>query len=203
LLILQSLAKELKIILEKLKSGDEKFYKSLFQEYYPTLTFFALKIVKDIEIAKEIVQDLFVKIYERRYALNIETSFKSYLYRSVYNSCINHIQHVSIREHHHKIIKTETSEAEVFSEDEIYAVELEKKIYYEIEKLPEQCKRIFKMNRFDGFSNGEIAETLNLSKRTVETQISKALKLLRNRLAKEISTLIIFLTFIKFLIKYV
>lgn len=180
------MAKDLKILVEKLKSGDEKFYKSLFKEYYSSLTFYALKLVKDIETAKEIVQDVFVKIYEKRYALNIETSFRSYLYRSVFNASMNHLQHLSIREHHLKEMKNEFSEAESFSEDEIFKAELEKKIYNEIEKLPEQCKRIFKMNRFEGLSNGDIAANLNISKRTVETQISKALKILRNKLSKDL-----------------
>lgn len=181
------MAKDIKNILEKLKSGDEKFYKSLFKEYYPALTFYALKIVNSAETAREIVQDLFVKIYEKRYSLNIDTSLKSYLYRSVYNSCMNYIQHVSIMEHHHKIIRSETNDVESFSEDEIFRVELEQKIYNEIEKLPEQCRKIFKMNRFDGMSNSEIAEELGLSKRTVETQISKALKVLRGRLSRDLA----------------
>ena len=64
-------------------------------------------------------------------------------------------------------------------------VELEKKIYSEIEKLPSQCRRIFKMNRFDGLSNGEIADKLKLSKRTIETQISKALRILRKNVPED------------------
>ncbi|NJK86402.1 MAG: RNA polymerase sigma-70 factor [Bacteroidales bacterium] len=179
--------KDLKIALEKLKSGDEGFYQSLFKEYYSGLSFYAFKYVKDLEIAKEIVQDLFVKIYEKRYSLTIDISLKSYLYRAVHNSCMNHLQQVSIREHHHGVIRTDMDEIENFSEDVVFAVELEQKIYNEIEKLPVQCKKIFKMNRFDGLSNSDIAEKLNLSKRTVETQISKALKILRNKLADDIN----------------
>ena len=78
-----------------------------------------------------------------------------------------------------------TYEKSVFSEDGMNLVELEKKIYSEIEKLPAQCKRIFKMNRFDGLSNSEIAERLQLSKRTIETQISKALRILRKNVPGE------------------
>lgn len=177
------MGKELDIILEKLKSGDERFYQSLFHEYYSSLTYYAYKIIKDIDVAKELVQDVFVKIYEKRYALNIDSSFKSYLYKSVHNSCLNHINHLSLREHHHQMMKSENSETTSFIEDDIYRVELEQKIYDEIEKLPAQCRKIFKMNRFSGFSNGEIAEQLNLSKRTVETQISKAMRILRKKLS--------------------
>lgn len=177
--------KELEIVIQKLRSGDEKFYKSVFCEYYPLLTYFANKYVNDLEIAKEIVQEFFVRLYEKRFSLNIDTSFKSYLYKSVYNSCINHLNQIAVREQHHRQIKNTTYEKSVFSEDDINLVELEKKIYSEIEKLPAQCRRIFKMNRFDGLSNGEIADKLKLSKRTIETQISKALRILRNNVPED------------------
>lgn len=177
--------KDLEIIIRKLRSGDEKFYKSVFFEYYPLLTFFANKYVNNLDVAKELVQDFFVKLYEKRFALNIQSSFKSYLYKSIYNSCINYLNQSVLRDQHHRQIEYMTDEKTVLSDDEMNAVELEQEIYAEIERLPEQCKRIFKMNRFDGLSNGIIAEKLNLSKRTVETQISKALKILRKRISKE------------------
>jgi RNA polymerase sigma-70 factor (family 1) len=179
------LNKELEIVIQKLRSGDEKFYKSVFFEYYPLLTYFANKYVNDLETAKEIVQEFFVRLYEKRFSLNIDTSFKSYLYKSVYNSCINYLNQIAVREQHHRQIKNTTYEKSVFSEDVMNVVELEKKIYSEIEKLPAQCRRIFKMNRFDGLSNGEIANKLNLSKRTVETQISKALRILRKNVPED------------------
>ena len=177
--------KELEIVLQKLRSGDEGFYKSVFYEYYPLLTYFANKYVNDLEVAKEIVQEFFVRLYEKRFSLNIDTSFRSYLYKSIYNSCINYLNHIAVREQHHRQIKNTTYEKSVFSEDDINMVELERKIYSEIEKLPAQCRRIFKMNRFDGFSNGEIADKLKLSKRTIETQISKALRILRKNVPED------------------
>jgi RNA polymerase sigma-70 factor (ECF subfamily) len=179
------LNKELEIVIRKLRSGDEKFYKSVFYEYYPLLTFFANKYVNDLEIAKEIVQDFFVKLYEKRFSLNIDSSFKSYLYKSVYNSCLNYLNQITLREQHHRQIKNQSYEQTVFPEDAINMTELENKIFSEIEKLPAQCRRIFKMNRFDGLNNSEIAARLKLSKRTVETQISKALRILRKNIPDE------------------
>ena len=175
--------RELEIILEKLRSGDEKFYKSVFYEYYPVLTFFANKYVNDLEVSKEIVQDLFVKLYEKRFSIIIETSFKSYLYRAVYNSCINYINQTAAREHHHQQIKYLGDEREEILDETIHSTELEHLLYREIEKLPSQCKKIFKLNRFDGKTNTEIADELKLSKRTVETQISKALRILRSKIS--------------------
>ncbi len=173
---------KLDIILEKLKAGDEKFYRGIFLEYYPPLTYYANKMINDLDVAKEIVQEVFVRIYEKRYALHIDTSFKSYLYKAVYNSCLNHINHINIRDHHHQIIRDDLTEFSSVVDDEMNRNELEHRIYSEIEKLPGQCRKIFKMNRFDGLSNHEIAEQLHLSKRTVETQISKAMKTLRKKL---------------------
>src|SRR4030042_5101155 len=182
---MHQLNKELEIVVQKLRSGDEKFYKSVFYEYYPLLTYFANRYVNDMEVAKEIVQDLFVKLYEKRFSLNIDLSFKSYLYKSVYNSCINYLNQTALREQHHRQIKNLTNEQTVLTDDIMNMVELEKKIYSEIEKLPAQCKRVFKMNRFDGLSNSEIASRLKLSKRTIETQISKALRILRKNVPGE------------------
>jgi RNA polymerase sigma-70 factor (ECF subfamily) len=179
------LNKELDIIIQKLRSGDEKFYRSVFYEYYPLLTYYANKYVNNLEVAKEIVQEFFVRLYEKRFSLNIDSSFKSYLYKSIYNSCINHLNQIAVREQHHRKIKSTTYEKTVLSESDMNMIELEKKIYDEIEKLPAQCKRIFKMNRFDGLTNSEIAEKLKLSKRTVETQISKALRILRKNVPGE------------------
>ena len=97
--------KDLEIIIKKLRSGDEKFYRSVFFEYYPLLTFFANKYVNDLDVAKELVQDFFVKLYEKRFALHIQSSFKSYLYKSVYNSCINYLNQSVLRDHHHRQIE--------------------------------------------------------------------------------------------------
>ncbi len=174
---------ELDIIIDKLRSGDETFYKSIFYQYYKVLTYFANKYVNDLETSKEIVQELFVKLYEKRYTIKIETSFKSYLFKAVYNSCINHINQTNVREHHHQQIKSLGDDRTDFLDETIHSSELEHKIYSEIEKLPLQCKRIFKLNRFEGISNADIAEQLGLSKRTVETQISKALRILRSKLS--------------------
>lgn len=135
-----------------------------------------------MDIAREIVQDLFVKLYEKRQSISIDVSVKSYLYRSVYNSCINYLNQRNMHEKHIKNISLE-KEVDTNPENEIMVVDLQRKIYEIIENLPVKCRKIFKMNRFEGFKNEEIAQMLNLSKRTVETQISKALKILKNKLS--------------------
>ena len=157
-------------------------FEQLFRQYYAPLVVYANKYVSDIDLAREIVQDFFVKLYEKRNTLSIDTSVKSYLYRSVYNSCINFINQKNMQEKHLKIIILERNDEENL-ENEINSVELQHKIFKAIEELPSKCRRIFKMNRLEGLKNDEIASELNLSKRTVETQISKALKILRTKLS--------------------
>ena len=157
-------------------------FEVLFKQYYAPLVVYACKYVTDMDIAREIVQDFFVRLYEKRQSLSIDTSVKSYLYRSVYNCCINYINQRSIQDKHLKSIILEHDEEENL-ESEMNTVELQQRIFDVINTLPAKCQRIFKMNRLEGLKNEEIASKLNLSKRTVETQISKALKILRKKLS--------------------
>jgi len=168
-----------KFIINSLRKGEEHAYELLFSEYYKVLTVFANKYVNDIETAKEIVQDLFVHLYEKRENLDINSSLKSYLFRSTHNRCINYINARKIRTRHADYVMNTADVQENVLEQEVNKTELEQALYNAINQLPPKCRSIFKMNRFEGLSNGEIAERLKLSKRTVETQISKALRILR------------------------
>lgn len=156
-------------------------FEELFTQYYGPLVVFACRYVDDIETAREIVQDFFVKYYEKYFMLTIESSQKAYLYRAVYNSCLNYINQKNIQEKHLRNINYEQEEEQNI-EPEIHTIELQQKIYAVINQLPERCKKIFIMNRLEGLKNEEIAKQLNISKRTVETQISKALRILRKKL---------------------
>lgn len=171
---------ENQIILE-LKAGIESSYSQLFNEYYIVLSVFAASYVHDMETAREIVQDYFVHLFEIRDSLTIKTSLKSFLFQSVKNRCLNHLKHLKLHEQHLLNLKAESVTG--FSvEENMYAAELEYKIFQQVRKLPSKCQRIFKMSRMEGKKNAEIAGNLNISKRTVETQISKALKILRDNL---------------------
>ena len=162
--------------------GNLDNFEALFKQYYAALVVYACKYMPETDVAREIVQDFFVKLYEKRSTLTIDTSLKSYLYRSVYNACMNYINQRNIQEKHIRNIDLERNDEENL-ENEINSVELQNRIFNLIEALPPKCKIIFKMNRLEGMKNEEIAVNLNLSKRTVETQISKALKILRNKLS--------------------
>jgi len=166
----------------KQDTGNMDDFEVLFKKYYAPLVVYACRFVNRTELAREIVQDFFVRLYEKRETLAIDTSVKSYLYRSVYNCCINYINQRAIQEKHLKYIDQEKVEEDNL-ENEINRIELQQKLSEVIETLPSKCRRIFTMNRLEGLKNEEIAARLNLSKRTVETQISKALKILRHKLS--------------------
>ncbi len=166
------LAKELK---------SKEVFEQIFRQFYAPLVVYACKYVTSIDIAREVVQDFFVRFYEKRDSLSIGISLKSYLYRSVYNCCINYLNQKNIQDRHLKTIELERDHEENM-EAEINTIELEYRIDKIINGLPPKCRQIFKMNRLEGLRNEEIAKQLNLSKRTVETQISKALKILRKEL---------------------
>lgn len=187
-----------KFLIDRLKQGEEAAYEFLFKEYYQILTVFANKYVKDFETAKEIVQDLFVHLYEKRDKLNIKSSLKSYLFRSTHNRSLNYINAEKIRNKYVEHVKFTSNNTDNSIENEVNKTELEHELYKAIGDLPPKCQTIFKLNRFEGFSNKEIAEKLSLSKRTIETQISKALKILRIKMKPFLTAGIIVLTFVPY-----
>jgi len=187
-----------KFLINRLKKGEEAAYELLFKEYYQLLTVFANKYLNDIENAKEIIQDLFVHLYEKRDHLDINSSLKSYLFRSTHNRCINYINAQKIRNKYADHVKQIDTGKENSLENEVNKTELEHALYKAIDDLPPKCQIIFKMNRFEGLSNSEIADKLSLSKRTIETQISKALKILRVKMKPYMALGMLILTFIQY-----
>lgn len=178
-------------LIKGIEEGKEEAFETLFMKYYTPLVVFAQKILVDEDLAKETVQDVFVMFYEKREKLNIHSSLKSHLYQSVKNRCLNQIKRNQIRRDHHANIFDDKKNEEAFVEDKLQETELEAKIYAIVHSLPDQCRRIFEMSRFDGITNQEIADKLSLSKRTVETQISKALKVMRANLKEYIAVVVL------------
>lgn len=175
-------------LLNELKKNRESAFDELFRKYFKNLTFFAMKMVKDKETAEEVVQDLFVNFWEKRHQLELKVSIKAYLYKAVYNNCI----HVSKKE---KMFNNDdlvlTNELTEDFDNILEQNELEVRIYGLIEQLPTECKRIFKLSRFEELKYKEIAERLQISIKTVETQMSRALKFLKSNMSDYIKLLII------------
>ncbi len=169
-------------IIARIKSDDKKAFEELFFGYYPKLTVFAKKYVRNTDTAKEIVQDFFVRLFENRGKLNIQTSLKSYLYSSIKNSCLNYLNQQKLRASHAENIRIQNKDSVIDFSDTMEQTELEYRIWKEVSELPGQCQHIFNLSRKEGIRNKEIANQLGISIRTVETQISKALKILRTNL---------------------
>jgi RNA polymerase sigma-70 factor (ECF subfamily) len=183
------------ILLKGLVAGREDSYNTLFNEYYMVLTVFAKTYLGEMDLAREIVQDMFVRLYESRHLLENVDSLKSYLYRSVRNSCLNFLKSSKIHHKHKERIRLEQSDAEYDILEEIQESELEQRIFQVVSTLPGRCRQIFRMSRVEGLKNDEIAQQLSISKRTVETQISRALKTLRVELASYLTVLVINMLF--------
>ncbi len=165
----------------KLKDGDEQAFKVLFQKYYSSLCHFARQFLGDKELAEETVQDMFVKIWEKRASLNVETSFKNYLFRSVRNHCLNQIQHEKIKQQYATKI-LETAHQEIDQDQYYLEVDLLQRIEKSIDSLPPKRQEIFRLSREQGLKYKEIADTLKISVKTVEAQMGLALKYLRDEL---------------------
>ena len=172
-----------KHIIEGIRSGSEDGFQLLFDTYYVKLVVFANKYLDDLDNSRDIVQEFFLNLYESRHSFTIHSSVKSYLYSSVKNRCLNQLRSEEVRVKHRKEIQHIENGSDPDIEGQIDANELEAKIFGIVSALPQQCQRIFVMSRIDGQRNSDIAEELKISIRTVETQISKALKVLRTKLS--------------------
>ena len=184
-------------IVKLLAFGDEKAYEQLFKLYYRQLTLFASKYVNDIDLSRDIVQEVFVQLFDKRESIQIHTSLKSFLFQMVRNRCINHIKLTKIHSTHHDKILALTDLAPI-PFNELEAVELADRIALLVSQMPAQTKKVFEMSRFDGVPNQDIALELQISKRTVETHISNALKKLREGLVDVLGFWFCFIFFDKF-----
>jgi RNA polymerase sigma-70 factor, ECF subfamily len=176
----------------RIKRGDEQAFELLFRKYYVRLCAFANKFLNDHEEAQEIVQDVFVKIWEGRNNIDPEDSLKSYVFKIAQNLSLNKLRRKKVELGYTEIYKLVYIEQQEFSAHEsLLARELEENIACSIEKLPAECRKIFKLSRIEGLKYKEIADNLHISIKTVEAQMSKALRSLRIALSDYLTLIII------------
>lgn len=167
-------------LLEESTDTIDAAFENLFKTHFKGLYAYAFTVVKDGTIAEEIVQGVFLRLWENRSNLVIHTSLKAFLYRSVYNESLNYHKHQKVRDAfqtHHLYVQRDEMEDD--SSQEVQLKELEDHLQTALNKLPEGCRTVFHMSRFEELKYREIAEKLNISIKTVENQMSKALKILR------------------------
>ena len=169
-------------IIQDIREGKEGPFRELFDTYYEGLCQYAFTILRDMDEAEDIVQAMFIKIWEKRQSLIITHTVKSYLYKAVYHQCINQFDHRAVREKYQELSLIENSGIQL---PEVFPNELEDRIVTAINSLPKQCRTIFMMSRYQEMKYSEIAKALELSVNTIENQVSKALRVLRKHLDDE------------------
>jgi RNA polymerase sigma-70 factor (ECF subfamily) len=170
------------LLIEKLKSGDPGSFSDIFSAYYKDLVYFAYSFTHELSSAEDIVQDTFIKLWEDHEKLIVTVSLKSILLKTIQNKCIDWHRHRKIVNNGSTYIIDNSPLYEYDTDNYVLRSELEEMIEKAVAILPEKFKEAFEMNRFEGLKYQEIATKLNVSVRTIEVRISKALELLRKSL---------------------
>lgn len=185
-----------KIKILALKQGDEHVFESVFHEYYIPLCIHARRYVVEPDLAEEVVQDMFFKMWERRHALAINTSLNSYLYKAVTNHSLNFLRYDKHLKKYRQFVGFHTDNSQRESAHEVLLhSDLERKLNKLVLQMPERRRMIFEMSRFEGLKYAEIADKLEISIKTVEAQMSKALEYMRIKLKDYLPMVLLFVYF--------
>lgn len=187
-------------IVEGLIIGDEETYISLFRDYYVALCSYSRRYVGRKDIAEEIVSDTFLKIWENRTTLQINTSVKSYLFQAVCNNSLNYLRKLKKDAVLDEFFMETASEnigfstlADEMEEQSLTMENINAKIMEAVNQLPEQQQKVFRLKRVEGRKNKEVAEIMGLSVKTVEMHLSKATLHLRNNMKDYLPSFLLFL----------
>lgn len=174
-------------LISQFSIDNKKGFKSIFNEYYQPLFHLSQRYLDDKDEAKEVVQDVFLKLWEIRHDLNPDSNLRNFLFTLVKNNCLNRIKRRQILLKHHDKIRWiemhyQYESLSRLGDDYLEFEELKEKIETAIRHLPEHCRAVFEMSRFEELKNREIAEKLGVTQKTVEAHLTKALKILRSEL---------------------
>ena len=178
-----------------LAQRDETTFEQVFKTHFKRLHSYAFTILRDEVEAEEIVQQVFFKLWDRNENLSLTGSVSAYLYRAVHNESLNYIKHQKVRSNHQLHVAYSMKNEVEHPAKKVMTRELEKKIHSALNELPEQCRTIFQMSRFDELKYREIADKLGISVKTVENQMGKALKLMREKLVDFLIFILLFIHF--------
>ncbi len=166
---------------EQIRTGDESAFRALFESYSESLLDFAFGFIRDVQVCEDIIQEVFVRIWQNRRNLNPNLSLKAYLYKSVKNQALKYLRHEKVEQGAEDYLQSlyyppDTPEAELSH------AELTVKLDRTIRQLPERCRTILLMSKYDGLTYREIAEVLDISINTVKTQMGRAFTAIRRAL---------------------
>ena len=170
-------------LLARVRSGDEGAYDSVFRTWYPVLVRVAGALLHDTDAAEEVAQDVMHELWRRRHLMDADVSLRAYLLRSIRNRSLNHLRHLRVRRETEPQVE-ESYSAPIAADQPIVAKELQEAVQKALDELPPRCREVFDLSRVHGLKYAEIAEALDISQKTVEAQMGKALKHLRERLAQ-------------------
>ena len=188
-------SKEDNIYIEGLKKRDPEAYEIVFKMYYKVLVLFVERHIGDRNTAKDLVQDIFLKLYENSSSFPNDFNLKSWLYCLARNAAIDYLRHLKVMDRN-KFLMAEgmihIPDIDEEIDEQVYA-----KVNLAIESLPEQCRLIIKLNVLEGKKYQEIAEELGITINTIRTQVSRGYKKLREILAEEVGTSVLIYIFLK------
>ena len=169
--------------IRNIRNGDHRAFEVLFKEYYFHLARFAWRYVKSKAIAEEIVQEIFSDIWENREQWEITGSVRSYLYKTVKNRSLDYLKHQRVRQKYDSRWMDQKENPTIEFEDEMRRRQIREAVRKAIEDLPPRSRMTYKLHRYDGLTYEEIAEVMEVSVKTVESQMTRTLKKLRERLS--------------------
>ncbi len=173
-------------LIARIRKDDEKAFETLFRKYFQDLLNYAGFYIGDKQLAEDIVQDIFLKLWRSRRSLNIKISIRGYLIKWIHNECISFLRHETARHKHSEVHRMKLREAQImnrlFSEtglNLLFEKEIDVLVLNALEKLPDQTRRIYLLSRDQHLTNKEIAKSFHLTEKSIEYHITRALELLR------------------------
>lgn len=184
--------KQVKGKINGLIKGEVKAFDEIFEIYNQRIYQFAKTILKNKEDAKDVVQEVFVRIWQNRNKIDKHSSFKSYLFTIAYNIIVDHFRKRLKDKKYKDFLEANIKEVDSSQEKNIEFLDLNELYEQSVEQLPPRRKLIYKMNRNEGLTYDEIAEQLNISRNTVRNQMAKTLEFLRKKIGKETLLVMLF-----------
>lgn len=188
--------------LNSLKSGDAKAFEYVFKCWYEPLVHFANEYLADFESARNIVQNIFLKLWEKRELIDPESNIRAYLYMAARNACLSHLRHLKLEisffeksRKNSENLQLNYEALEELSVEKIDFQNLERVIQETISSLPPRCREVFVLSRYENLKNKEIAEKLDISVKAVEANITRALTTLRENTKDYLPELLFFMFF--------
>jgi RNA polymerase sigma-70 factor (ECF subfamily) len=178
--------------MELMSTSSEQKIKALFDDHFYHLVLHSYKHTNDYSQSEEIVQDVFVKVWQHFEQNGHITDFKAYLYTSVRNSSLNYLRHLRIRQKYNEAAVNTIDDEDKSTEEIIIESEKSLRIHHAINKLPDNWKQAIVLSKYDKLKYHEIAAKMNISQKTVEKYISKALQFLRKELTDLLITMLVF-----------